>query len=54
MTPQIGEIWRGLDGLGLVTYINKMGDVSLRVNGQPRHVYRGEFADGYEKFELED
>lgn len=53
MKPQIGELWRGPDGLGLVTYVNKLGGVTMKINGFSRHFPHGEFVETFEKFKLE-
>ena len=53
MKPKTGELWRGPDGLGVVTYINKLGGVTMKINGFDRHFQNGEFVDNFEKFELE-
>ena len=54
MKPKNGELWRGPDGLGVVTYVNLCGGVDLKISGQKRHVPHGEFVEIFEKFELED
>jgi len=47
-----GDIYQGQDGVGVVEYVNKIGGVTLKIQGRSIHISLGEFIEGYEEVVL--
>ena len=49
---QPGDIYNGPEGGGIVDYVNRMGDVTMKIKGRTIPVHCADFIDSYERIIL--